>query len=131
MSIANDITDKAVQTSIVIAWWNTSLSTVGKRRSNEKDKQIDSEVINLLVNYLSVDCLALGEVSFEDLHYLAESCSLKDFGIFDGSLREGRLQFDTGLVYNTRLLEVTNSKSIVTSHGPNSLKVAQRINFSI
>ena len=119
------------KSTLGIAWWNTSLSPLGRCRANEEDKKIASHMTMLMVNDLHIDCLAFGEVTTDDLHYIADSCSLNDYQIFDGTLKEGRLLFDTGLIYNKRRLEILNSSNITSSYGKNTLKIAQRIDFNI
>jgi hypothetical protein len=114
-----------------IAWWNTSLSPLGRCRADEEDKKIASKITSLMANDLRIDCLTFGEVTTNDLHYIADSCYLKDYQIFDGTLKEGRLLFDTGLIYNKRRLEILNASNITSSHGKQTLKIAQRIDFSI
>jgi hypothetical protein len=114
-----------------IAWWNTSLSPRGKCRADEEDKKIASQIIRLMANDLRIDCLAFGEVTTDDLRYIVDSCSLKDYQIFDGTLKEGRLLFDTGLMYNKRRLEILNSNNITSGYGEQTLKIAQRIDFII
>lgn len=112
-----------------ISWWNTCLSPVGKCRANEEDKKIASQIIKLLIYDFRIDCLAFGEVTTEDLRYIADSCSLKDYQIFDGTLKNGRLQFDTAVIYNKHRLKISDSRSIVSTYGKQHLKIAQRIDF--
>jgi hypothetical protein len=114
-----------------VAWWNTSLSPLGRCRADEEDKKMASQIISLMVNDLHVDCLALGEVTTDDLHYIADFCSIKDYQIFDGTLKEGRLLFDTGLMYNKRRLEILDSSNITANYGKQALKIAQRIDFRV
>jgi len=119
------------KSTLGIAWWNTSLAPLGKYRADEKDKKIASQIISFMANDLRIDCLAVGEVTTDYLHYIADSSSLKDYQIFDGTLKEGRLLFDTGLIYNKHRLEILDSSNITSSYGKQTLKIAQRIDFSI
>jgi hypothetical protein len=119
------------KTMLGISWWNTSLSPVGKCRASAKDKKIATEIIRLIIHDLGIDCFAFGEVTTEDLHYIAESDSLRNYQIFDGTLKEGRLLFDTGLIYNKLRLRILDACHIISSYGRQTLKIAQRIDFII
>ncbi len=119
-----------IEASIVIAWWNTSLSPMGKSQANERERQIAAQIVNLLIDSVGVDCLAVGEVTRDDLEYLVNSCPVADITIFDGTHKAGRLQFDIGIIFNKRRLNVMSSQEIIDSHGGHSLKVAHRIDFN-
>lgn len=114
---------------LVIAWWNTSLSPVRGKRSTSADVELATEVILELIRDLKVDCLALGEVTYDDLCAIKKSIGNKNYAIFDGTLKEGRLQFDTGAIYNTDRLFLADSKSIVIKHGTTSQKLANRLDL--
>jgi hypothetical protein len=87
------------------------------------------DVILHLIRDLEVDCLALGEVRYADLLAIAESIGCEHYSIFDGTLKKGRLQFDTGVIYNADRLRLAHSSSLVTSRGTTSLKVANRLDL--
>ena len=114
---------------ISLAWWNTSLSTSGKPRATEQEKAFAVQVVRFLTEALGVDCLALGEVTAADLGGLLLGSGLRDYAFHDGTLRFGRLQFDTGLIYRRTKLRVLHSLSIVTKRGNHSLKVANRVDL--
>jgi hypothetical protein len=118
-----------IELIIGIGWWNTSLSPRGKRHATDEDKQFASEVTNLLIDTLGIDCLSFGEVTSDDLNYLFEKCHNANYAIFDGTQKEGRLQFDTGLIYNKQRLQITDSVNITYNDRDRSLRVAQRIDF--
>lgn len=123
--------DTESKAKIGIAWWNTSLSPPGKRKTQakEQDRVVASDVVKALVRGEGIDCLALGEVTAEDLQYLLKSCALTDYTAFDGTLRLGRLQFDVGVLYNRAVLDLADSKEITSEYGQQSLKVAQRLDL--
>ena len=75
--------------------------------------------------------MALGEVTTEDIQDLMESANLQDFDFFDGTFKEGRLRFDTALLYRKRMFQILDAKSIITHKGPRSMKVANRIDFLV
>ncbi len=87
------------------------------------------QVVRFLTEVLDVDCLALGEVTAGDLADLLQACEPPDYGFYDGTLKIGRLQFDTGLLYRHTKLRVSDSLSIVAKRGTHSLKVANRIDL--
>jgi len=55
---------------ITFAWWNTSLSPLGRRRATPDQRAVAGKVVKFLAVTARVDCLALGEVTAEDLHGL-------------------------------------------------------------
>lgn len=115
-----------------IAWWNTSLSPIRARhRAEEEDKQIAAGIVNSLVDSLQIDCLALGEVTSDELTYLLNSCCTQDYGIFDGTLKKESHLFDTGLIYNKNRLEIIDSGDLTDGYGNRELKLAQRIDFRV
>jgi hypothetical protein len=116
--------------SLGFAWWNTSLSPLLVSQANEKKKEIASGIVNFLINSIDIDCLALGEVTVSDLDYIKYHC-LPDYEIFNGTLKSGRLRFDTGLIFNSQRLEKVDSKCIISAYGTQKLKIANRIDFKI
>jgi hypothetical protein len=113
-----------------IAWWNTSLSPIRARhRAEEEDKQVAAGIVSSLIDSLQIDCLALGEVTSDELTYLLNSCSTQDYGIFDGTLKKESHLFDTGLIYNKSRLEIIDTGDLIDGYGSHSLKLAQRIDF--
>jgi endonuclease/exonuclease/phosphatase family metal-dependent hydrolase len=114
---------------LVFGWWNTSLSPIGKARADDNHKEIASAIVASLIDELKVDCLALGEVTNADLSLMARTCKTTSIGIFEGTLREGRLQFDTGVLYNSARLSIADSLSTTSTHGVRNYKIANRIDF--
>jgi len=114
---------------VVLAWWNTSLSPCGLERASDTDMTIAINVILHLIRDFEVDCLALGEVRYDDLLAIVESIGNEHYSIYDGTLKEGRLQFDTGVIYNADRLRLVDSCSIVIKHGTSSLKLANRLDL--
>jgi hypothetical protein len=114
---------------LVFGWWNTSLSPVGIERSDEAHKEIAKKVVKSLIDDLKIDCLALGEVTDANLTLLKESCGRQTLTTYDGTLKSGKLQFDTGIIYDTERLAIKEEKSTVISHGGQNSKLANRIDF--
>lgn len=116
---------------ISFAWWNTSLSPLGNRRSTPEQRAVAQNVILYLTNYLHVDCLALGEMTTEDINDLLTQGKLIDYEFYDGTLKTGRLQFDTGVLYCKDKFQLIGSKSLISTRGLHSLKVANRVDFLV
>lgn len=116
---------------ISIAWWNTSLSPLGKSRATVKQRETALEVVEYLTKDLEVDLLALGEITTDDLAEFVSKLKLDDYEIYDGTLKTGRLQFDTGSLYRKRSFRLFNSTSLVAARGSRSLKVANRLDFLV
>lgn len=112
-----------------LAWWNTSLSPLGNPRATDEQKAVALEVVRYLTKEVKVDCLALGEIIESDLDYFLTKLDLKDYALFDGAIKEGRLQFDTGAIYRKDSLMLCDTKSFIASRGSHSLKVANRLDF--
>ena len=114
---------------MIFGWWNTSLSPVGRDRADDNHKQISARIVKSLIDELNFDCLALGEITTADLSMMKSGCETQALAVFDGTLKTGRLQFDTGVIYNDSRLRILNSKSITSSHGHRNYKIANRIDF--
>lgn len=111
------------------AWWNTSLSPLGRRRATPEQKAVAQNIISYLIKYLQVDCLGLGEVTTEDVDDLLTQKELTNYEFYDGTLKTGRLQFDTGILYCKDKLQLINSQSLISTRGSHSLKIANRVDF--
>jgi hypothetical protein len=113
------------------AWWNTSLSPLGKQRANKEQQTRAVEVISYLIAGLGIDCLALGEVVLEDVNNLMTQAKLDDYQFFNGTLKAGRLQFDTGILYRKNAFSLINDTSLISFRGSHNFKVAHRIDFMV
>jgi hypothetical protein len=114
---------------MIFGWWNTSLSPVGKDRADDVHKQIANKIVKSLIDELKIDCLALGEITNTDLSSMMDGCDVNTLGIYEGTLKEGRLQFDTGIIYNKERLAISNSFSTTSKHGTRNLKISNQIDF--
>jgi len=126
--LAEPKADQIVE-QLTFGWWNTSLSPTGKKRADAEHQQIASSVVKMLIDDFKVDCLGLGEVTSDDLEFLRASCGSKSISTFDGTLKEGRLQFDTGMLYNRDRLTVVDFKSMTSGNGIRRFKVANRVDL--
>lgn len=116
---------------ISLAWWNTSLSPFGKSRATPEERSFALGVVKYLTKQINVDCLALGEVTAGDISYFIQQGQLIDYKPHDGTLKVGKLQFDTGLLYRRKNLQVVDWASLVVKRGRRSLKLANRIDFLV
>jgi len=123
-------TETFLEDRIVFGWWNTSLSPVGKERADEAHKQIAGDIVKSLINDLKVGCLALGEITDADLNYFRQYSDNNSLLTYGGTLKQGKLQFDTGLIYDSTLLSIIDEKSVTSTHAGRNLKVANRIDFA-
>lgn len=134
MAIATTEASKSPSQSVIVermvlGWWNTSLSPVGKDRADDHHKQIASKIVKSLIDDLKIDCLALGEITNTDLSSLKNACDIKTLSVYEGTLKQGRLQFDTGIIYNSDRLAISDSFSTTSTHGERNYKVANRVDF--
>lgn len=116
---------------ISFSWWNTSLSPVGRDRATIEQKAFAFEVINNLISHAKIDCLALGEVTLEDIKWLMEKTELNGYNFCDGTLKVGRSQFDTGILYRKDTMCLIDCKSITVSRGSYTMKLANQIVFRV
>ena len=111
------------------AWWNTSLSPLAKPRATEEQKALALSVIEFLTKHVGVDCLALGEITAQEVNEFISIGELVDFEFYDGTFKSGHLQFDTVVLYRKETLKLIDTTNIITSRGSQSLKLANRIDF--
>ena len=118
--------------AIVFAWWNTSLSpSVKPGRADDTTKQTAAQVVRLLLNHFKVDFLALGEVTSTDLDYLATESGASGYSVSDGTLRRGRLKFDTGVFSKNDTLQVLSTTSMTDEYASQGIKVANRFDLRV
>jgi hypothetical protein len=123
-------TDDVLFERLVFGWWNTSLSPVGIDRSDTEQRTVAGEIVKGLINDFKVDCLALGEVNGADLDFLCAYAGVESFRSFDGTLRTGRLQFDTGMIYDSNRLSIIDHKDFSGKHAGQNFKVANRVHVA-
>ncbi|MEZ5328743.1 MAG: hypothetical protein R3F19_27165 [Verrucomicrobiales bacterium] len=64
-----------------MAWWNTSLAPLAKRRDQPEDLEFALSTIKTLILRESIDFLVLGEVSSDLLAHFVEALDLPDFDL--------------------------------------------------
>jgi len=116
---------------LTFAWWNTGLSPVGRPQATPEDLRTATLIVKSLLQDMEVDCLGLGEVTKADLDQLLQEIALPHYVAYDGTLREGRVQFDTAAIFNTECLTKVDDVTTIDRHGNRSLKLANRIDFIV
>jgi hypothetical protein len=119
----------SIKDRLTFAWWNTGLSPAGKERSgtgavSDDDVRIAVGIVNGLFQTLDVDCLALGEVTRTDLYRLCDCLKRRECSVYDGTHRDGRLVFDTGVIYRTDRISLDFDLAIMDLWGDRKLKLA-------
>ena len=117
---------------LTFAWWNTSLApTRGKNNISDSDIEHAKKVIQHLINEHHASCIAIGEVNFNIIKELAESIVSGHYNFIEQTSKEGRLQFDTGIIYDKRKLNFKESKNIISKYGVNSFRIASKVEFQV
>ena len=107
------------------------MSPVRGQKATEEQKVVAFEMVKYLTKELRIDCLALGEVSSEDLENIAAQPELNDYELYNGTFKTGRLRFDIGVLYRKDMLHLFSHSSITVRRGTRSLKVANQLDFVI
>jgi hypothetical protein len=120
-----------MSTRISFAWWNTSLSPVRKRKrkTTDEERAVALEVVQQLTLVMEIDCLALGEVTAEDVLRMRNQGGLTDYDFVDGTLKTHGLQFDTGVLFRRDTLSFVDFRPLYDDSSSQRLKVANRIDF--
>lgn len=111
--------------SLVLAWWNTSLSPLGEHRAKADEKEFVTQLVRGFFERLSVDILALGEVTIQDVMEIHGAIGNPNVSYHDAA--QGRS--DIGVLYNRKRLTIAESKAILDSYGKSTLKVGEQITF--
>ncbi|MGD0089390.1 MAG: endonuclease/exonuclease/phosphatase family protein [Planctomycetota bacterium] len=115
---------------LIFAWWNTGISPVAARgRASKEDLETAKGIVSTLFRDSRVDFLGLGEVTRADLDLLAGA--VPECSIYDGTLREGRAQFDTGALFNAERFRILDDTATFQPHGTRMLKLANRIDLTV
>src|SRR5688500_16877694 len=86
---------------LAFGWWNTSLSpTSHKDCATAQEIEVADIVSSVLLNDYSIDCLALGEVSKNDLFRLTQLINGSSYSIIDATTKDGKISFDLGIIFN-------------------------------
>ena len=119
--------------SLVIAYWNTSLSPATGRgqTSQQQDVRrrklpIAKEVVEKLVTE-GVDCLAVAEVDAADLTEFYTVLAPYGYDYLPGVEKSGRTRFDLGLFYNATKIDIVAQGFLTTKIVENVTKNALNV----
>lgn len=108
------------------------MSPAGKDRATDAQRQVVCSMVNIILNQMQVDFLALGEISEKDVKVILENCQLANIGNGFDFAKVGRSRFDTGFLYRRdKLVLIDPLRPIITNKGNRTLKLAQRADFTI
>jgi hypothetical protein len=117
---------------ISILWWNTSLSPSGKPdRATAEHSDLAYTFTGALAQDLSLDLIALGEVSTTDAAALRSKFELAEFTVFDAALSAGRANFDLCVVYRSSKLALVSEQQLVVLRDKRKLKLGHRFDFAV
>jgi len=117
--------------NLKFSWWNTSLSPLCIDRATDAQRAFALEVVTCLTSGIGVDLLALGEVALADIEWLMEKANLDDYDFYDGTEKDGRLQFDTGVLFRKDSMDFVKGKPLIVRKSSRKMKLANQIEFSI
>lgn len=113
--------------SLVLVWWNTSLSPLGKPRATAQEKAFLLAMIAELNKRRPIDILALGEVCSQDLKDIQSAVGASDVQLYDGSTVGAKPVFDTGVLYRRTRLQLVDKRRHLSSYGKSTLKIGDRL----
>lgn len=117
---------------ISILWWNTSLSPSGKPDQSADDhSNLAYALTGALAHDLSLDLIALGEVSATDAATLRTKSELAEFTVFDAASRAGRTNFDLCVAYRSSKLVLTSDQQLIVLRDKRRLKLGHRFDFAV
>lgn len=114
---------------LVMLWWNTSLSPLGKSRASSVDKGYVAAYLAELRRTLDVDIMALGEVCVEDVNDIIAAIDDPHLSFHDATRTVDGRTFDIAVLFDRRRLSLDASGPILDSFGKTTLKVAERLSF--
>lgn len=127
--------------SLSLIWWNVSLSPPASSKRDRSDKSKIDQVCNAikLLILAKYDLIALGEVSIQDMRVISETIDLVKLGYsyVEGADKQGRLYFDTGVIYSKKLKVIRQSNGEYCYHeiynitDNNSLRLFERYIFNL
>lgn len=112
---------------IILCWWNTSLSPLGKARETPPDLTIFQAVLNYLVHQLEIDFCALGEVSESDIEEIRKHLKGTTYEVASGIESIGRSRFSTCILFNTLKLNCRLGGHELILQENSKYRLAQRV----
>lgn len=117
--------------SLVMLWWNTSLSPLGVSRGSISDKEYVIDYITKVRRNLGVDVIALCEVCSTDIEEIIAAIGDPHLSFHDATQPIGRCKFDIAILFDRRRLSLASTEVIADSYGTSTLKVGERLNFNL
>jgi endonuclease/exonuclease/phosphatase family metal-dependent hydrolase len=117
--------------TIRVAWWNTSLAPLAKRRDAAADLQLAETVVKHLVESDGVDVIALGEVNRDLLVHFQRLLGSGIYEVFDGTETDESLHYDVGVLYRAARCRLKQSTVVKAEYARGALKVAVRIDMEV
>ena len=114
-----------------LAWWNTSLSPLGRERATGDQLEIAVLLIETLLFDEKVDFLGLGEVCTHDIDVIRRRIDQSEFNLFVDHQTFGKLKFDSAVIYNKSKLNLLEHRNLIGQHGRLKLKISTRIDALI
>ena len=115
---------------LVLMWWNTSLSPLGRPRDPPADKAYVVTAISEMFRTFRVDIFALGEVCSQDLREVHAAIGVPNVSLHDATTLHGKPQFDIGVLYNRNRLAIDDTLSVLDSYGKTTLKLGERLTLA-
>lgn len=115
--------------SLVMLWWNTSLSPLDNSRASPADKAYVATYISELKRNLDIGIIALGEVCTDDINNIIKVIDDPYVSFHDATLKVSGCKFDIAILYNRQRLYLDDTESILDSYGRTTLKIGERLRF--
>jgi hypothetical protein len=116
---------------LTFVWWNTSLSHPGVPHNSPEDRAFIVNYICELFNNCSIDFLALGEISSQDLDDIINEMGNPYISTHDATHLDGKPHFDIGVLYDRRTLQFDSSRQLLESYGRTTLKIGEQIDMIV
>lgn len=114
---------------LVMLWWNTSLSPLGKPRGSTTDKKYVAAYLAELRQNLNVDVIALGEVCTDDINEIVATIGDPHLSFHDATHMVNGCKFDIAILFDRRRLSLDQHESILDSYGKSTLKIGEKLRF--
>jgi len=112
-----------------IGWWNTHLSPPKGSSLPVEERALVLETIVILLTKCDIVCL--GEVSDEDLNWLAEQFAGTPFAVKDMTRSKTPNKFNLGVIYNEEIATFIGNEFSIPQIGGDNYKISCRLDFFI
>ncbi|GGY68770.1 endonuclease/exonuclease/phosphatase family protein [Marinobacter zhanjiangensis] len=109
-------------------WWNTGLSPLGNNRGSKEEINFTKDFVQLAIDLMNIDFLALGEIGIENIKDLETVTG--DYEIINGIEEVGRTKFTTCIIYNPETIKISREYvGSVAEKGSRTYKIAQTLSI--